>query len=98
MDISITSHGGRFPPPFELPAISSGVSTPPGFRDPARPQTAGMSGTGEQGESWADRRGDAAAEHAARLGRQRAAEAAQASALLADFVREAGSANCPRSP
>jgi hypothetical protein len=54
-----------------------------------------MSGTGEQGESWADRRGDAAAEHAARLDRQRAAEAERASALIADFVREAQARGLP---
>ena len=53
-----------------------------------------MSGT-EQGESWADRRGEAAAEHAARLDRQRAAEAEQASALLAEFVREARERGLP---
>ncbi len=54
-----------------------------------------MSGTGEQGGSWAERRGDAAAEHAARLDRRRAAEAQQASALLADFVREAQERRLP---
>ena len=54
-----------------------------------------MSGTGKEGESWADRRGEAAAEHAARLDRQRAAEAKQASALLAEFVREARERSLP---
>lgn len=57
-----------------------------------------MSGTGEQDETWADRRGDAAAEHAARLDRQRAAAAEQACALLADFVREARERELPAVP
>ena len=54
-----------------------------------------MSGTGEQGESWAARRGDAAAEHAARLDRKRAAEAEQATALLQQFVRDARERGLP---
>ncbi len=39
---------------------------------------------------WRDRRTDAAAEHERALARRRAAESAQARALLADFVGEAG--------
>jgi hypothetical protein len=57
-----------------------------------------MSENGEQAESWAARRGDAAAEHAARLARQRAAEADRAAAMIADFVREARERNLPTLP
>lgn len=46
-------------------------------------------GDGRRADDWAARRGAAAAEHAARLDRQRSAEADQARALLAEFVREA---------
>ena len=54
-----------------------------------------MSGAGEQGESWAAKRGDAAAEHAARLDRKRAAEADQATVLLQAFVRDARERGLP---
>ena len=54
-----------------------------------------MSESGDQGNDWAVRRGDAAAERAARLDRQRAVEAEQATALLADFVRKARQRDLP---
>jgi hypothetical protein len=46
-------------------------------------------GDGRRADDWAARRGDAAAEQAARLARQRGAEADEARLLLADFVRQA---------
>jgi hypothetical protein len=46
-------------------------------------------GDRRRADDWAARRGDAAAEHAARLARQRGAEAEEARVLLADFVRAA---------
>lgn len=45
--------------------------------------------------SWADRRRDAATEHAARLDRTRAAEADEARALLAEFVAAARDRGLP---
>ena len=60
--------------------------------DPARAETAQVTaddGDGRRADDWAARRGDAAAEQAARLARQRGAEADEARLLLADFVRQA---------
>ena len=54
-----------------------------------------MSGTGEQDESWAARRGDAAAEHAARLDRKRAAESGAGDRAAPEFVRDARDRGLP---
>jgi hypothetical protein len=51
--------------------------------------------TSDDRDDWSTRRGDAAAEHAARLDRARAAEAEQASALLAEFVHQARQRDLP---
>jgi hypothetical protein len=48
-----------------------------------------------QEESWAQRRRDAAAEHAAAQERRRAAESERARALVADFVAEARARGLP---
>jgi hypothetical protein len=52
-------------------------------------------GDGRRADDWAARRGDAAAEHAARLHRQRSAEADEARELLVEFVRAARERDIP---
>src|SRR5215218_5744349 len=49
-------------------------------------------------DDWSVRRRDAAAEHSARLDRERVDEAAQARALLAGFVRDATARRLPPVP
>jgi hypothetical protein len=45
--------------------------------------------TADEGQAWREHRTEAAAAHAKELGRRRAAEAAQARVLIAEFVRKA---------
>jgi hypothetical protein len=52
----------------------------------------------ESDGSWRERRRDAAAEQAAALDRRRAAETAEARALLADFVEQVTAAGIPPQP
>ncbi len=68
--------------------------TDPADRSPAQPAHAG----GDGDRSWQERRREAAALHAEALERQQRAEAAEARAMVAEFVRAATARGLPPTP